>query len=61
MAQKVLVQILDDLTGEEDAEPIHFTINGTEYEIDLTIENRDALFSAPGPLHPGRTPGREER
>lgn len=45
MAQKVIVQIFDDLTGEADAELVHFAINGTEYEIDLTLENRDALFA----------------
>lgn len=56
MAQKVVVQIFDDLTGEEGAEAVQFTINGTEYEIDLTLESRDELFTLLSPYtQAGRT------
>lgn len=46
MAQKVLVQITDDLTGEEGAEPVFFTYGGVEYEIDLSDANQEALHQA---------------
>jgi hypothetical protein len=49
MAQKVVVQIFDDLTGEDGAEAVQFAINGTEYEIDLTLDNRDELFTLLSP------------
>ena len=49
MAQKTIVTLVDDLTGEE-AENIHtveFGLDGVTYELDLTQENstklRDAL------------------
>lgn len=46
MAQRVLVQILDDLNGEEGAEPIAYSYGGYDYEIDLTEENQEAFFEA---------------
>lgn len=42
MAQKVVVQVIDDLDGEvidEGGETIHFAVNGTEYTIDLSDKN----------------------
>jgi hypothetical protein len=45
MAQKVM--LIDDLDGSDGAETIRYTIDGQEYEIDLSEENakrfRDAL------------------
>ncbi|AUZ87514.1 hypothetical protein CVO76_07635 [Arthrobacter agilis] len=45
MAQRVQVQLIDDLNGEEAQETIRFGLEGTEYEIDLTSENADKLRS----------------
>lgn len=39
MAQKVQVQLIDDITGDEAAETINFGLDGTNYEIDLTSDN----------------------
>lgn len=45
MAQKVLVQLVSDLTGEEIAdgkgETVTFALDGTTYEIDLTNKEAD--------------------
>lgn len=45
MAQKVLVQLVSDLTGEEIAdgkgETVTFALDGTNYEIDLTNKEAD--------------------
>jgi len=47
MAQKVVVEIEDDLDGSEAAETVTFALDGVTYEIDLSEENaaelRDAL------------------
>ncbi|MFJ8961999.1 Lsr2 family protein [Lentzea sp. NPDC102401] len=49
MAQKVLVQLIDDLDGTtaEDVEPVSFGLDGVTYDIDLKPDNatklRDAL------------------
>lgn len=43
MAQRVQVQLLDDITGEEAAETITFGLDGVTYEIDLTTENARQL------------------
>lgn len=43
MAQRVQVQLLDDLTGEEAAETITFGLDGVMYEIDLTAQNARQL------------------
>lgn len=45
MAQRVQVQLLDDLTGDEAQETVHFALGGTKYEIDLTTANADKLRS----------------
>ena len=39
MAQRVQVQLLDDITGEEAAETITFGLDGVSYEIDLSADN----------------------
>lgn len=46
MAQRVQVQLIDDLTGDEAQETVRFALDGTKYEIDLTNANADKLRSA---------------
>jgi hypothetical protein len=45
MAQKVLVQLIDDLDGTaaEDVETVNFGVDGVVYEIDLKAENASKL------------------
>ncbi|PPB48399.1 hypothetical protein C4K88_11620 [Arthrobacter pityocampae] len=43
MAQRVQVELVDDLTGETAQETVRFGVDGTEYEIDLTTENAQKL------------------
>lgn len=43
MAQRVQVQLVDDLSGEEAHETVRFSLDGTNYEIDLTQQNADSL------------------
>lgn len=46
MAQRVQVQLIDDINGQEAQETIRFGLHGTQYEIDLTSENADKLRSS---------------
>ncbi|MHA7179573.1 histone-like nucleoid-structuring protein Lsr2 [Arthrobacter sp. MDB2-24] len=46
MAQRVQVQLVDDLSGEEAQETVRFALDGTNYEIDLTQDNANSLRSA---------------
>jgi hypothetical protein len=46
MAQRVQVELVDDLNGEVAQETVRFGIDGTEYEIDLTTENAEKLRSS---------------
>ena len=43
MAQRVQVQLIDDINGEVADETVTFGIDGTTYEIDLTAENAAKL------------------
>ncbi|MPZ83554.1 MAG: Lsr2 family protein [Actinophytocola sp.] len=45
MAQKVLVQLIDDLDGtsSDDVTTVQFGLDGVTYEIDLTESNADRL------------------
>jgi hypothetical protein len=43
MAQVREVKVLDDLSGEEGAQRTEFALDGKEYEIDLSHENRARL------------------
>jgi DNA-nicking Smr family endonuclease len=43
MAQKVLVEILDDIDGSAGAQTIQFGLDGVSYEIDLADDNAAAL------------------
>ncbi|MGM1060538.1 histone-like nucleoid-structuring protein Lsr2 [Saccharothrix sp. Mg75] len=48
MAQKVLVQLIDDLDGTpaEDGQTVSFGLDGVSYEIDLRPQNADRLRDA---------------
>ncbi|MGK3204782.1 histone-like nucleoid-structuring protein Lsr2 [Amycolatopsis sp. MEPSY49] len=43
MAQKVLVEILDDIDGSTAAQTVQFGLDGVTYEIDLSDDNAAAL------------------
>lgn len=61
MAQKIVTVYADDLTGmESDEVSTHrFSLNGVNYEIDLTPENYDKLDAALRPfIESGRKTGR---
>lgn len=46
MAQRVQIQLIDDLSGAEAQETVRFGLDGTEYEVDLTTENAAELRQA---------------
>lgn len=50
MARRIVHQLVDDIDGTEleegQGETVHFSLNGTAYEIDLTSEHADELRSA---------------
>jgi Lsr2 len=46
MAQKVSIQLVDDLDGSEATETVSFGLDGTSYEIDLNDKNAAALRDA---------------
>ena len=60
MAQKVMITLIDDTDGTTADETVLFSLDGVNYEIDLTTENaaklRDAL--APWVGHARRSGGR---
>ena len=43
MAQKVIVSLVDDLTGGEAHETVRFGLDGVDYEIDLASKSADKL------------------
>src|SRR4051794_37881468 len=63
MAQKVLVEMIDDIDGSGATETVSFELDGVKYEIDLSGENaaalRDELARYPG--HARRVGGRRTR
>ncbi|MEV6333017.1 Lsr2 family protein [Streptomyces sp. NPDC051909] len=64
MAQKHVTIFIDDLTGEETTEgSTHtFTLNGVNYEIDLSPDSYDQMLEAFSPyLKAGRRTGRIKR
>lgn len=62
MAQRVRVQIFDDLTGEEGAEPLTFSYGGHDYEIDLTVKNEEKFRKLIKPyIDAGRTTSKKNR
>jgi hypothetical protein len=63
MAQKVLVEMVDDLDGGVAAQTVPFGLDGVEYEIDLSDENANDLRDALARFisHARRTGGRRVR
>jgi len=51
MAQKTIVTLVDDLTGEQTASisTVEFALDGMTYKLDLTDENRAKLRDALSP------------
>ncbi|MFC3453788.1 histone-like nucleoid-structuring protein Lsr2 [Amycolatopsis speibonae] len=43
MAQKVVVEIVDDLDGQTATQTVPFALDGVSYDIDLSDENAEAL------------------
>lgn len=43
MAQRVQVLLIDDLDGSEGAETVSFSLDGVNYEIDLSVKNAGKL------------------
>lgn len=63
MAQKVIVQITDDLGGKGEATTVRFGLDGAMYEIDLNEENAERLRGTLADYvdHGRRTGGRLQR
>lgn len=63
MAQKTVLELVDDLDGGPADETVAFALDGVEFEIDLSAENaaklRDTLAEFVG--HARRTGGRRTR
>jgi hypothetical protein len=49
VAQKVIIQLTDDIDGSEAVETVSFGLDGTTYEIDLNKKNAAALRDAVAP------------
>jgi hypothetical protein len=45
MAQRSVVELLDDLDGTEATQTISFALNGAQYEIDLNDEHADEMYA----------------
>jgi len=60
MAQKVQVILVDDVDGGEAEESVSFSLDGVNYEIDLSADNAAALRDALAPWvgHARRVGGR---
>lgn len=63
MAQKVNIVLVDDLDGSEADETVSFSLDGKDYEIDLTGANAQKLRDAFAPYvgHARRAGGRGRR
>jgi hypothetical protein len=63
VAQKTILELVDDIDGGTAEETVAFALDGVEFEIDLSAENasrlRDALAEFVG--HARRTGGRKQR
>jgi Lsr2 len=63
VAQRTILELVDDLDGGKADETVVFALDGVEYEIDLSEENaaslRDAFAEFVG--HARRTGGRKQR
>jgi len=63
MAQKVQVILVDDVDGGEAEESVSFSLDGVNYEIDLSAKNADSLREALAPWvgHARKVGGRANR
>ena len=63
MAQRTILELVDDLDGGKADETVTFALDGVEFEIDLSADNaarlRDAFAEFVG--HARRTGGRKQR
>ena len=63
MAQRTILELVDDLDGGQADETVSFALDGVEFEIDLSAENaerlRDTIAEYVG--HARRTGGRKQR
>lgn len=50
MAEKVIIQLTDDLDGTDASETIHFAVNGSAYRIDLSEKNSARFWEAIKPF-----------
>jgi hypothetical protein len=60
MAQKITVALEDDLDGGPADETVRFGLGGTDYEIDLSTQERRCVPAAARPLHRARPQGWSE-
>ena len=60
MAQKVQVILVDDVDGGEAEETVSFALDGVSYEIDVSVDNAEAIREAIAPWigHARRVGGR---
>jgi hypothetical protein len=63
VVSKVITRLEDDLDGSEAAETIHFSVDGVEYEIDLSKSNADKFRNSFGDYisHSRKVGGRRAR
>jgi hypothetical protein len=50
MAKRVIHELIDDLNGQAAEESVSFSLDGVQYEIDLTSKNAAKLRSALAPF-----------
>src|SRR5882757_3624480 len=63
MAQKTIVELIDDLDGSKADENVTFAVDGVEYSIDLSGDNASKLRGALAPFvdNAQRVGGRKQR
>ncbi|NRQ33050.1 Lsr2 family protein [Nonomuraea sp. NN258] len=61
MAKQIVESFIDDIDGSEAERTTTFTLDGTNYEIDLSAANRDKLEKALAPFITKARPVRAER
>ncbi|HYO17591.1 MAG TPA: Lsr2 family protein [Dermatophilaceae bacterium] len=59
--RKVQVVLQDDIDGSEPAQTVHFALDGTEYEIDLSEDHAAALRECLEPWIAGGRPATTSR
>lgn len=58
MAEKVTIELVDDLDGSPADEKVRFALGGSQYEIDLSSENAEKLRTVLKPyIDAARPPG----